>query len=47
MIYEVYKQLQGKADKRQRKDPRIGITHNLGGHPGWFTSAVSVLGRPE
>ncbi len=47
MIYEVYKQLQGKADKRQRKDPRIGITHNLGGAPGWFTSAVCVLGRPD
>jgi acetyl-CoA C-acetyltransferase len=47
MIYEVYKQLQGKADKRQRKDPRIGITHNLGGAPGWFTSAVAVFSTPD
>jgi acetyl-CoA C-acetyltransferase len=47
MIYEVYKQLQGKADQRQRQDPRIGITHNLGGAPGWFTSAVCVLGRAD
>jgi acetyl-CoA C-acetyltransferase len=24
MLYEMYKQLQGKADKRQIKDPRLG-----------------------
>jgi len=45
MIYEVYKQLQGKADKRQRKDPAFGLTHNLGGFPGSFTCAVTILGK--
>ena len=31
MIYEMYLQLQGRADKRQLKNPSIGLTHNLGG----------------
>ena len=47
MIYEVYKQLQGKADRRQVKDVRLGMTHNLGGRPGSFTGAVSIWGLPE
>lgn len=33
MIYEMYKQLQGKADKRQIKNPKLGLTQNLGGQP--------------
>ena len=33
MIYEMYLQLQGRADKRQLKNPSIGLTHNLGGQP--------------
>ncbi|HRE61420.1 MAG TPA: acetyl-CoA acetyltransferase, partial [Micropepsaceae bacterium] len=33
MLYEMYLQLQGKAGARQLKDPRIGLTHNLGGSP--------------
>jgi acetyl-CoA C-acetyltransferase len=45
MIYEIYKQLQGKAGPRQLKDPKIGLTHNLGGLPGRFTCAVTVMGR--
>jgi len=40
-MYEVYKQLQGKADKRQIKNPRLGLTHNLGGTPA--TASVSVI----
>ena len=47
MIYEVYKQLQGKADKRQVKDVRLGMTHNLGGQPGSFTGAVSIWGTRD
>ena len=34
MMYEVYKQLQGKAGPRQVKNPRLGLTHNLGGNAG-------------
>ena len=47
MIYEVYKQLQGKAERRQLKDPRLGLTHNLGGRPGSFTCSVAIFGLPE
>lgn len=45
MIYEVYKQLQGKAGARQLKNPKYGMTHNLGGAPGRFTCAISILGQ--
>jgi acetyl-CoA C-acetyltransferase len=44
MIYEVYKQLQGKAGPRQVKNPTLGLTHNLGGRPGSFTGAVAIFG---
>jgi acetyl-CoA C-acetyltransferase len=44
MIYEVYKQLQGKAGPRQIKDPRLGLTHNLGGIPPRSIVSVAVFG---
>jgi acetyl-CoA C-acetyltransferase len=44
MIYEVYKQLQGKAGPRQIENPKLGLTHNLGGLPGTFTSSVCIFG---
>ncbi len=52
MIYEMYKQLRGKADdvlipgkpSRQIKNPRIGVTQNLGGSPGSFTCGISIWG---
>ena len=47
MIYEVYKQLQGKADRRQVKNVRLGMTHNLGGQPGSFTGAISIWGTRD
>lgn len=47
MIYEVYKQLQGKADKRQVKDADIGLAHNLAGNPDCYLSTVSILGRRD
>jgi len=47
MMYEVYKQMQGKAGPRQMKNPRMGLTHNLGGLPGRFTCAVSILGARD
>ncbi|MEA1958869.1 MAG: acetyl-CoA acetyltransferase [Chloroflexota bacterium] len=46
MIYEMYLQLLGRAGKRQIKDPKIGLTHNLGSMPCACTIAVSVLGLP-
>ena len=45
MLYEVYKQLQGKADKRQIKNPRLGLTHNQGGEPGSATVSVLIAGN--
>lgn len=45
MLYEMYLQLQGKAGPRQLKNPRIGMTHNLGGAPRDNVSSVSIIGR--
>ena len=45
MIYEVYKQLQEKAGPRQVKNPRLGLTHNLGGEPGSATVSVIIAGN--
>lgn len=47
MIYEVYLQLLGRAGKRQRKNPRLGLTHNLGGVVGSFAAAIGIFGRPD
>jgi acetyl-CoA C-acetyltransferase len=44
MMYEVWLQLRGEAGDRQIKDPKIGVTHNLGGFPGNCVSCVSVVG---
>jgi acetyl-CoA C-acetyltransferase len=44
MVYEVSRQLQGRADGRQVKDPERGLAHNLGG-PGGTVACVSILGR--
>jgi len=45
MMYEMYKQLQGKAGPRQIKNPRIGLTHNQGGAPGAATVSVAIVGN--
>ena len=47
MIYEVHKQLQGKAEGRQLKKADVGLTHNLGGRPGSFTCSVAIFGSAE
>lgn len=54
MIYEMYLQLQGRADKvlnpgkhmpsRQIKDPKLGLTHNLGGAPDGCAIFVGIVG---
>jgi acetyl-CoA C-acetyltransferase len=44
MKYEMYKQLQGKAGKRQIKDPKLGLTHNLGGAPDGCAIYVGIVG---
>jgi acetyl-CoA C-acetyltransferase len=47
MIYEVYKQMQGKAGPRQRKNPTLGLTHNNGMNPGSAIASVMVLGQRD
>ncbi len=44
MMYEMYKQLQGKAGPRQIKDPKFGLTHNLGGVPSVNIASVMIVG---
>jgi len=41
--YEMYLQLTGQADRRQVKDAKIGLTHNVGGSGA--TAAVHVFRR--
>ena len=45
MIYEMYLQLNGRAGERQRADPVLGMTHNLGGFPSQNVSSVTIVGR--
>ena len=47
MVYEMYKQLQGKAGPRQIKNPRLGLTHNLGGGPDASAIFVGIVGLEE
>ena len=48
MMYEVYQQLQGKAEKRQVKDARIGLTHNIAGTPrDSSVCGISILGQRD
>ncbi|RME68930.1 MAG: acetyl-CoA acetyltransferase, partial [Alphaproteobacteria bacterium] len=44
MAYEVYTQLLHRAGRRQLADPRLGLTHNLGGIPNRNVAAVTVMG---
>lgn len=45
MIYEMYLQLQGRAGARQLKNPKLGLTHNLGGFPYQNVVSVAIVGR--
>ena len=44
MVYELYLQLQGRADKRQIKDPKLGLAHNLGHEPYAPICSVCIVG---
>jgi len=44
MMYEMWLQMRGEAAQRQIKNPKVGLTHNLGGAPGRCVSFVSVVG---
>ena len=45
MLYEAWLQFAGKAGQRQIADPRLAITHNLGGRPGSCVSFTAVVGN--
>ena len=46
MIYEMYLQMQGRAEERQRDDdPVFGLTHNLGGFPLQNVCSVTIVGK--
>ena len=47
MLYEMYLQLHGRADKRQLENPRFGLTHNLGGFPFQNVCSISIIGKYE
>lgn len=44
-MYEKYPQLKGRAGNRQLTDPKIGLTHNLGGVPHSNAAGVSIVGK--
>jgi acetyl-CoA C-acetyltransferase len=45
MAYEMYLQLQDRAEERQLSDVRFGLTHNLGGTPQNNVACVAIFGR--
>ncbi|MGO9122482.1 MAG: acetyl-CoA acetyltransferase [Desulfomonilaceae bacterium] len=45
MLYEMYLQLHGRAGERQLKDPRYGLTHNLGGVPFMNVCSIAIIGK--
>jgi len=45
MLYEVYKQLQQKAGPRQVNNPRLGLTHNLGGTIWGGVACICITGN--
>lgn len=44
MMYECYKQMQGKANGCQIERPKLGLTHNLGGFPAMCVVSVNIVG---
>jgi acetyl-CoA C-acetyltransferase len=44
MLYELYLQLQGRADKRQIKEPKVGLAHNMGNEPYAPVVSVCIVG---
>jgi acetyl-CoA C-acetyltransferase len=48
MVYELYKQLQGKAGPRQIKKPTLGLAHVMGGNPtGGLQTGIAIVGTRD
>jgi acetyl-CoA C-acetyltransferase len=46
MLYELYLQMTERAAERQvQREPRFGLTHNLGGAPNANVASITVLGK--
>jgi len=46
MIYAMYEQLLDRVpEERKVRNPRLGLTHNLGGYPWRNVAAISIVGR--
>lgn len=45
MLYEMYLQLGGRAGDRQLANPKLGLTHNLGGFPHQNVVSVAIIGQ--
>lgn len=45
MLYEMYLQLLGQAGPRQIDNPKLGLTHNLGGFPWEAVCSVCIVGK--
>jgi len=45
MVYELYLQFTGRAGPRQLSEPKLGLTHNLGGAPHQNVCSVAIIGR--
>ena len=46
MLFEVYNQLLARwPEERQVKDPKFGLTHNLGGNPTGNVVSIAILGK--
>jgi acetyl-CoA C-acetyltransferase len=43
MIYENTLQLQGRAEQRQVENPKLALSHNIGGHP--TACGIAILGN--
>ena len=45
MIFEMYNQLLGRwPEDRAVKDPKLGLTHNLGGVPNQNVCSIAIVG---
>ncbi len=45
MLYEMYLQLHGRAADRQIENPKLGLTHNLGGFPFQNICSIAIIGK--
>ncbi|MBI3953361.1 MAG: acetyl-CoA acetyltransferase [Chloroflexi bacterium] len=43
-LYESYEQSAGKAGARQVKNPRLALSHSMGGASGTFSTVINILG---